>query len=97
MLAALFILLPACVAAVWMFVRFVPLRAERRALRRFNAIALTIAAVLAATWTVRTYLVMTPTNDAAWWPIISGLGVLLIVPLVLGLAALFRSLVVFRR
>jgi ACR3 family arsenite efflux pump ArsB len=64
---------------------------------RFNIGALVVALVLAAGWSLRTYLVMSPTVDAAWWPIISVLGVLIIIPLVLGLAAGLRTLVLFRR
>jgi ACR3 family arsenite efflux pump ArsB len=46
---------------------------------------------------VRTYLVMSATVDAAWWPVISVLGALIIIPLVLGLATAVRSFVLFRR
>jgi len=40
---------------------------------------------------------MSPTVDAAWWPVISVLGALIIIPSVLGLAAAIRSFVLFRR
>jgi hypothetical protein len=40
---------------------------------------------------------MSPTVDAAWWPVISVLGALIIIPLVLGLAAALRTFVLCRR
>jgi hypothetical protein len=64
---------------------------------RFNIGALVVALAVAAGWSVRTYLVMSPTVDAAWWPVISVLGALIIIPLVLGLAAALRTFVLFRR
>jgi ACR3 family arsenite efflux pump ArsB len=64
---------------------------------RFNVGALVVALAVAAGWSVRTYLVMSPTVDVAWWPVISVLGALIIIPLVLGLAAAVRSFVMFRR
>jgi len=96
-IAALLILLPAVGVIGWAFVRFAPIHSDRKAVLRFNLLSLTVALLLAVAWSVRTYVVMSPTEDSAWWPVISVLGALTIVPLVLGLAAILRNLVVFRR
>ena len=97
MIAALLILLPAVAVAGWAFFRFSHIHSDRKAVLRFNLVSLTVAVLLAAAWSVRTYVVMSPTADSAWWPVISVLGALTIVPLVLGLAAILRNRVVFRR
>jgi hypothetical protein len=39
---------------------------------------------------------MSPTVDAAWWPLIAALGVLVLFPLVLAVAAAVRTFIVFR-
>ena len=97
MIAALFILLPAVAVVGWAFVRFAPIHSDRKAVLRFNLVSLTVAVLLAAAWSVRTYVVMSRTADSAWWPVIAVLGALAIVPVVLGVAAILRNLVVFRR
>ena len=96
MVAALLLLLPTFGVMLWVFFRFLPPHADRRALLRFNILSLIVALVLAGAWVVRTYRVMSPTVDSPWWPVISVLGVLVMVPVVLILAALLRNLVVFR-
>lgn len=96
MIAALFLLLPLVALAVWLFFRLVPVHANRKALRWFNALSLAVAVLLAVAWSVRTYLVMSPTVDSAWWPVISMLGALVIVPVALALAAIARNFMVFR-
>lgn len=97
MIAAMLILLPVIGVVAWAFFRFTPMHADRKALLRFNLLSLTVALLLAATWSVRTYLVMSPTVDSAWWPVIAVLGALIAVPLVLALAAILRKYVFFRR
>ncbi|MBI4526091.1 MAG: hypothetical protein HY695_20020 [Deltaproteobacteria bacterium] len=97
MIAALLILFPVVGVVAWAFFRFAPIHADRKAVRRFNLLSVTVALFLAGAWVVRTYLVMSPTVDSAWWPVISVLGALLIVPLVLGLAAILRKFVIVRR
>lgn len=97
MVVALLILLPSAGVAIWAFLRFGPSYAEREPLRRFNLAAFSIALLLAAAWCVRTYLVMSPTADAGWWPVISALGALVLFPLVLAVAAVVRNFIVFRR
>lgn len=97
MIAGFVILAPVVAAVAWAFLRFSPAHADRTALRRFNAIAIAAALLLAAGWTVRTYLVMAPTVDAPWWPVISALGALVVIPCVLGVAALVRGRLVVRR
>ncbi len=63
----------------------------------FNWASVAVAVILSGIWCVRTYLAMSTTVDAPWWPIISILGALLIFPLVLTLAAAIRNLVLFPR
>jgi hypothetical protein len=96
-IVALLVLVPIAGVVVWTFFRLSPSGAQSRTVLRFNVGALVVALALAAGWSVRTYLVMTPTVDAAWWPVISVLGMLIIIPLVLGLAAVVRSFVLCRR
>ena len=97
MIAALLILLPAVGVVGWAFFRFAPIHSDRKGVLRFNLLSLAVTLLLAVAWTVRTHLVMSPTEDSAWWPVISLLGALTIVSLVLGSAAILRNLVVFRR
>jgi hypothetical protein len=94
--ATLLLLVPIAGAVVWAFFHFSP-SAPRPAILRFNLAATILALALAIAWSVRTYWVMSPTADAPWWPIISFLGALVVIPLVLALAAAVRNLVLFRR
>ena len=96
MVVALLIFVPIAGVVIWAFLRFGPSYAERKLLRRFNLAAFSIALLLAIAWCVRTYLVMSPTVDAAWWPAISVLGAIVIFPLVLVAAAVVRNVIVFR-
>ena len=97
MIVALLVLVPIAGVVVWAFFRLSPSGAQFRMASRFNVGALVVALAVAAGWSVRTYLVMSPTVDAAWWPVISILGAMIIIPSVLGLAAAVRSFVPFRR
>ena len=97
MVAALLILVPVVVVVAWAFFRFAPAHAERKRVLFFNVTSLIVALAIAAAWTVRTYLVMSSTVDSAWWPVISALGALFVIPLVLALAAIMRNFVIFRR
>ena len=97
MVVALLIFVPIAGVAIWAFLRFGPSYAERKLLRRFNLAAFSIALLLVIAWCVRTYLVMSPTVDAGWWPVISALSALVLFPLVLAVAAAVRSFIVFRR
>jgi hypothetical protein len=97
MVAALLILVPVVAVVAWAFFRFSPGHAERKRVLLFNVASLIVALAIAATWTVRTYLVMSPTVDSAWWPVISVLGALVVIPLVLALAAIVRNFFVFGR
>ena len=97
MVAALLILVPVVAVVAWAFFRFAPVHAERKRLLFFNVASLIVALAIAAAWTVCTYLVMSSTVDSAWWPIISALGALVVIPLVLALAAIVRNFVIFRR
>jgi len=97
MIGAFLILLPVVGIMGWAFFRFTPIHANRKVVLRLNLLSLTVALLLAVAWSVRTYLVMSPTVDSGWWPIISILGALLIVSVVLGLAAILRNFVLFRR
>jgi hypothetical protein len=96
MVLALLILLPAVVCAAWVFFKFSPANADRKAVVRFNVLTIIVPLLLALAWSVRTYLLMSPTVNSAWWTVISMLGALTIVPSVLGLAAVLRNLVLFR-
>ena len=97
MIVALIVLVPIAGVVVWAFFRLSPSGAQSSTVLRFNVGALVVALALAGGWSVRTYLVMSPTVDAAWWPVISILGALIIVPFVLGLAAALRTFVLCRR
>jgi len=97
MVAALLILVPVVAVVVWAFFRFSPIHADRKRVLLFNVASLIVALAIAAAWTVRTYLVMSPTVDSAWWPVISVLGALVVIPLVLALAAIVRNVILFRR
>lgn len=96
MIVALIILLPVLGVVAWAFFRFTPSHADRKKVLRFNRWSLAVALLLAAAWSVRTYVVMTPGVDAPWWPVISVLGALIIIPLVLALAAILRNFVLYR-
>jgi hypothetical protein len=97
MAAALLILVPVVAVVGWAFFRFSPTHADRRRVLLLNIASLIVALAMAAAWTVRTYVVMSPTVDSAWWPVISVLGALVVIPLVLALAAIVRNFLVFPR
>lgn len=97
MITSLLILLPLLAASLYAFFRFAPSHADNRAVRRFNVLSFAIAVLLAVAWVIRTYVVMTPTVDSAWWPVISLLGALFILPTTLAVAAIARNFVVFRQ
>ena len=90
MITALLVLVPIMGVVTWAFFRFAPRHAERKAVIRYNLGALAVGLALAGAWCLRTYLVMSPTEDAAWWPLVSLLGSLAVFPLVLGVAAILR-------
>ena len=90
MITALPVLVLIMGVVTWAFFRFAPRHAERKAVIRYNLGALAVGLALAGAWCVRTYLVMSPTEDAAWWPLVSLLGSLAVFPLVLGVAAILR-------
>ncbi len=96
MVLALLMFVPIVGVTIWAFLRFAPPNAEREALRRFNIASFSVALLLAIAWCVRTYLVMSPRVDAAWWPVIAALGAMVLFPLVLAVAALVRNFIVFR-
>lgn len=97
MIAALLILMPVAGVVGWAFFRYAPIHADLKTVRRFNLLSLAVAFLFGTVWGVRTYFVMSPSVDSAWWPVICILGALIIVPLVLALAAILRNFVVFRR
>ena len=97
MIVALLILVPLVAVVAWAFFRFSPPHGDQKAIGRFNIASLLVALLLAAAWSVRTYVVMSLTVDSAWWPVISVLGALVIIPLVLTVAAVVRNVVLFRR
>ena len=97
MVFALVIVIPVVVIAVWAFFRFSPAHADQKRVFLFNVASLLVTLAAAAGWTLRTYLVMSSTVDGAWWPIISFLGILVLITLVLALAGFMRNFIVFRR
>jgi steroid 5-alpha reductase family enzyme len=96
-LATLLVMVPVVAIVGWAFFRFSPPHGDGKAVLRFNVASLIVALVLGVAWGVRTYVVMSSTVDSPWWPIISALGALVIVPFVLGVAAVVRNVVLFRR
>ncbi len=97
MIATLLILVPMVAVVIWAFFHFVPAHADRIGLRRFNVITLTLALASAGAWCVRTFIVVAPTVDSAWWSVLSALGGLIVIPVVLGFGAVCRNFLVFRR
>jgi len=95
--AIVLILVPLVAVVGWAFFRLTPVHADRRTVLRFNVGTLALSAMLAVVWCVRTYVVMSPTEDSGWWPVISVLGAVVIITLVLALAAILRTVVVSRR
>ena len=63
----------------------------------FNWASVAVAVILSGIWCVRTYLAISTTVDAPWWPVISIFGALFIFPVVLALATAIRNLILFRR
>jgi glucose-6-phosphate-specific signal transduction histidine kinase len=96
-ITALLILVPVVAIATWAFLRYSRRRGDGQAIRWINLTSLAAALLLAVAWSVRTYAVMSATIDAPWWPIISLLGALVIIPLVLGVAGVVRHVVRGRR
>lgn len=96
MIIALLALIPITGVTLWAFFRYAPVGGQRPAIHRYNVWVVVAAIGLAATWSWRTYLVMSASEDAAWWPIISLLGSLVILPVVFGVATVVRNRLLFR-
>jgi len=97
MVIAILLSLPLFIFAIWTFYRFTPGHANRQSIARFNRVSVVVTFGLATAWSIRTYIVMSATEDSGWWPIISLLGAMFIIPFGLIVAAVIRNFIVNRR
>lgn len=94
MIIALILLVPICLIVLWFFFKSSPKNQDKQAtILKFNVITV-FAAILSCAWlTISTYSAMIDTSDRAWWPVLSGLGSLILVPAVLLVGAFIRMIV----
>jgi len=98
MILALIVLVPFCVAALWVFFRFSPKdKNKAKLIIVVNSVIILIDILLCAIYSCRTYATMINTVDRNWWPILSVLGSLFIFSIVLIVGAIIRVLIFRKR
>jgi hypothetical protein len=96
MILALIVLLPILVLSLWWFYRLSPRRAEQRLVWLYNAAVLVVGVLICAGLTVRLQTTLADTMDRAWWPVLSAIFSLLVLPLWIAVCGIVRNLLVFR-
>ncbi len=96
MILALSIEVPLLLFTLWLFVKFSPSGVERKRLYLFNTLVFVVAVILCGALTLKIYSVMADSLDEAWWPMLSVLGSLVVLPLCLAIGGLIRNYLVFR-
>ena len=98
MVGALIILLPLLGLALWVYLRFSPKGAPRRARIAYDTVIGIITGSLCAlfAWRMHGNFAETP-SDRPWEPVISGLGSILITAACLLAGGAVRNFLVFRR
>ena len=96
MLLSLLILTPLLILSLWLYFRWTPRTARRRALAAYDATVLLGVVVLSGRTALYLHRAMSAGPDRAWWPalaILASLGIAVIFLLVGGIV---RNLLIFR-
>lgn len=92
MLFALTLLVPLLVAALWLYFRFSPRRANPRPVFWFNLVAVLLSVAASGAVVVMVEASMVGSADHGWWPVIGGFYSLVTLPACLAVAAGVRHL-----
>ncbi len=95
MIFALIVLLPILVVSLWWFHGSSPRSADKRLVRRYNVTVLLVGLFLCALMALRVQAMLVETPDRAWWPVLSGIVALLVLPLWLAMCGVVRNLLIF--
>ena len=96
MIIVLIVLLPILVLSLWWFYKLSPRDAEPRLLWLYNTAVLVVGVLICAGLTLRLQAMMADTPDRAWWPVLSAIFSLLVLPLWIAVCGVVRNLLVFR-
>ena len=96
MIIVLIVLLPILVLSLWWFYKLSPRDAEQRLLWLYNTAVLIVGVLICAGLTLRLQAMLADTPDRAWWPVLSAIFSLLVLPLWLAVCGVVRNLLVFR-
>lgn len=96
MLLSLSILALLLILSLWLYFRWAPTTARRRALAAYNATVLLGALVLSGRTALHLHRAMSTGPDRAWWPALAVLAALGIAVVFLLVGGLLRNLVIFR-
>ena len=96
MILALIVLLPILVLSLWWFHKLSPREAEQRFVWLYNTAVLVVGVLICAGLTLRLRATLADTSDRAWWPVLSAIFSLLVLPLWIAVGGVVRNLLVFR-
>ena len=96
MILALIVLLPILVLSLWWFYKLSPGDAEKRLVRLYNMAVLVAGVVICTGISLKLRAMLADTPDRAWWPVLSAIVSLLVLPLWIAVCGVVRNLLVFR-
>lgn len=95
MILALIVLLPILVMSLWWFYKLSPRDEEKRLVRLYNMAVMIAGVVICTGISLRLRAMLVETPDRAWWPVLSAIFSLLVLPLWLAVCGFVRNLLVF--
>ena len=96
MILALIVLLPILVLSLWWFYKLSPKDAEKRLVRLYNMAVLVAGVVICTGISLKLRGMLADSPDRAWWPVLSAIVSLLVLPLWIAVSGVVRNLLVFR-
>jgi len=96
MILALIVLLPILVLSLWWFYKLSPRDVEERHLRFYNTAVLVVGVLICTGLALGFRAMLADSSDRAWWPVLSAIFSLLVLPLWLAVCGVVRNLLVFR-
>lgn len=96
MILALIVLLPILVLSLWWFYKLAPRDAEQRLVRLYNVAVLVAGVVICTGISLELRAMLADSPDRAWWPVLSAIFSLLVLPLWIAVCGVVRNLLVFR-
>lgn len=96
MLFSLLILAPLLVLSLWLYFRWSPKAARRRALAAYDTTLLVAAVVLSGRTALHLRRALAEGPDRAWWPVLAILASLGIAVILLAIGGIVRNLLIFR-